>query len=256
MIYFDTHAHYNDEIYKDKLDEVLEKCRNANVEYIVNVGYNKQSSIKGLEIANKKEKMYVAIGVHPHDVKNDNVNDILEVYNNCENKERIVAIGEIGLDYAFVKDNKKEQAKLFIDQINLANSLKLPICIHTRDASYDTYNILKEHKPKYGALLHCFKPTDDLMRLVLEENYYVAFGGNITYKRGKSFKNYIMQIPKDQIVIETDCPYLTPEPYKGEVNDSSYLSIILKKLAEYLECDGDDLGYIVLENSKRFYNIK
>lgn len=256
MKYFDTHAHYNDEVYKENLDEILEKCKEANVEYIINIGYNKESSIKAIALTKKYKNMYAAIGVHPHDVDNDNAQDIYDVYNKCDEKEKIVAIGEIGLDYAFVKDNKEKQAKLFIDQIELANNLKLPIAIHTRDASFDTYNILKNNKPKYGALLHCFKPTDDLMKLVLNEGYFVAFGGNITYKRSKSFADYVLKIPNEQLVIETDCPYLAPIPFKGELNDSSNLNLICKKLAEYKHMNEEELSVILFNNSIKFYNIK
>lgn len=256
MKYFDTHAHYNDEVYKDNLNEVLKKCKEANVEYIVNIGYNKESSLKAIELSKKYSNMYTAIGVHPHDVDNDNAQDIFDIYSECDIIEKIVAIGEIGLDYAFVKDNKEKQIKLFIDQINLANTLKLPIAIHTRDASLDTYNVLINNKPKYGALLHCFKPTDDLMKLVLNEGYYVAFGGNITYKRSKSFANYVLQIPNDRLVIETDSPYLAPIPFKGEINDSSNLKLICKKLAEYKNMDEEELSKLLFNNSMKFYNIK
>ena len=256
MKYFDTHAHYNDEVYNDNLQEVLEKCRQANVKYIVNIGYNKESSIKAIELSKKYKNMYAVIGVHPHDVNKDNAKDIYDIYNKCNVKENIVAIGEIGLDYAFVKDNKEAQSKLFIEQINLANSLKLPIVVHTREASLDTYKVLIENKPKYGALLHCFKPTDDLMKLVLNEGYYVAFGGNITYKRSKSFSDYVYQIPNERLLIETDCPYLAPIPFKGEINDSSHLDIICKKLAEYKKMEEEELAQILFKNSIKFYNIK
>ena len=174
MKFFETHAHYNDKAYNENLSEILNKCKDTNVEYIVNIGYNKESSKKAIELAKKYDYMYATIGVHPHDVEYDVSEDIRKIYDECDIKEKIIAIGEIGLDYAFVKDNKEKQANLFINQINLANELKLPVVIHTREASLDTYNILKENRPKYGALLHCFKPTDDLMKLVLEDEYYVA----------------------------------------------------------------------------------
>lgn len=116
----------------------------------------------------------------------------------------------------------------------------------------DTYNILKENKPKYGALLHCFKPTDDLMKLVIDEGFYVAFGGNITYSRSKSFGGYIRKIPLDRILLETDSPYLAPEPYKGTINDSSNLPIILGKLSDYLNVDKEELADIIYNNSVRF----
>ncbi len=254
MKYFDTHAHYNDEVYIDCFDEVIEKCKMAGVEYIINVGYNVESSKKAIDLSSKYSYMYNAIGVHPHDVKNNNAVDIYDIYNNNDNS-KTVAIGEIGLDYAFVSDNKKEQAALFIEQIDLANTLKFPIIIHTRDASKDTYEILKASRPEYGALLHCFHPTDDLVRLVLDNGYTVAFGGNITYKRNESFGKYLKEIPIEQIVIETDCPYLSPVPYRGQVNTSANLPIICEKLAEYKNMQLDMVAKFVYDNSCKFFKI-
>ena len=188
MRFFDTHAHYNDEVYDIDREEVLKKIRESGVEYIVNVGYNKVSSIDSINLSKKYEYIYSAIGVHPHDVENETAQDIYNVYNQNDNK-KIVAIGEIGLDYAFVKDNKLKQIALFESQIELANSLKLPILIHSRDAALDTYNVIKNKRAEYGTLFHCFQPSDDLVRLVLENGYMVAFGGNITFKRNEAFKN-------------------------------------------------------------------
>lgn len=256
MKFFETHAHYNDKKYNGNLDGILNKCKDVGVDCIVNIGYNKESSKKAIELAKNYEYMYAVIGVHPHDVENDVADDIYKIYDECDIKEKVIAIGEIGLDYAFIKDNKEKQEKLFIDQINLANELNLPVVIHTREASLDTYNILKENKPKYGALLHCFKPSDDLMKLVLEHDYYVAFGGNITYKRSKSFGDYVRKIPLDRILLETDSPYLAPEPYKGMLNDSSNLPLILDKLAEYLNVDKEELADITYNNSVRFFKLK
>ena len=255
MKFFDTHAHYNDEVYNDNLEETLNKCINTGVDKIINVGYNTESSKKAIELSKTYDYMYSVIGIHPHDVFKDNVANIYDLYEQNKDK-KIVAIGEIGLDYAFVSDNKEEQKELFIEQIKLANSLKLPIVVHTRDASLDTYNILKENKAEYGTLLHCFHPTDDLVRLVLENGYMVAFGGNITYKRNSSFAKYVEKIPLSQIVIETDCPYLSPEPYRGKVNTSANLPIICKKLAEFKNLEYEQVAKQVYENSCKFFNIK
>lgn len=256
MRYFETHAHYNDEVYDKDVEEVLEKCRKAGVDRFVNVGYNKISSIKSIELANKYDDFYAAIGVHPHDVENDTAQDIYDIYSKYgENNKKIVAIGEIGFDYAFVKDNKEKQKKLFMEQIELANTLKLPILIHSRDASLDTYNTLKERKAEYGTLFHCFQPSDDLVRLVLENNYFVAFGGNITFKRNATFKKYIDMIPMSQMVIETDSPYLTPEPFRGTRNDSSHLNLVVKKLAEYKEKSVEEVANTVYDNALKFFKI-
>lgn len=253
MKFFETHAHYCDDIFNDNRTEILNKCKESGVEYIVNVGYNIDSSKKSIDLANKYDYVYSAIGIHPHDV-NEDCNKIYDLYENNDNR-KIVAIGEVGLDYAFVKDNKEEQINLFINQIELANALKLPVIIHSRDAYLDTYNTVKEHKAEYGTLFHCFHPNDNLVKLVLENGYMVAFGGNITYKRNKSFFEYVKSIPIEQIVIETDSPYLPPEPYRGTVNTSLNLPIICKKLAEYKELDVSYVSDMLFKNSKRFFGV-
>lgn len=256
MRYFETHAHYNDEKFKDNVDEVIKECRNAGVDHIINIGYNVDSSIKAIELSNLYNKMYAVIGIHPSDVGLCSVEQIEELYNKYD-KSKIVAIGEIGLDYYWVKDNKEAQIELFKEQIELANKLKLPIVVHTRDASLDTYTVLKENPAKYGTLLHCFSPTEDLVRLALEnDNYKVAFGGNITYNRAASFKKYMDMLPVEKIVIETDSPYLPPVPLRGTVNTSKNLPIILEKLAEYKNMNVEELSEIVYRNSLEFFNIK
>ena len=255
MIYYDTHAHYNDEKFDDVVDETIKECLDIGVHYINNIGYNIESSKKAIELSKKYNECYAVIGIHPSDVGKCEVEDIEKLYKNLNNC-KIVAIGEIGLDYYWVKDNKEEQKKLFISQIDLANKLKLPIVVHSRDASLDTYLTLKEHPAKYGTLLHCFSPTEDLVRLVVENNYMVAFGGNITYNRAKSFQKYMDMIPATQIVIETDAPYLPPVPLRGTINTSKNLPIILEKLAEYKHMDVEELYKIVYRNSLEFFNIK
>ncbi|MEG0737117.1 MAG: TatD family hydrolase, partial [Longicatena sp.] len=179
MKYFDTHAHYEDDTFLENQQEVLQNCREAGVTYIVNVGCNVASSQKSVALANSHSYIYAAIGIHPHDVGKDSVESLKRIYEDS-NANKIVAIGEIGLDYAFVKENKKEQIELFEEQIMLANQFKLPVVIHARDAALDTYETIMRRKPEYGALFHCFQPSDDLVRLVLQEGYFVAFGGNIT----------------------------------------------------------------------------
>ena len=255
MEYFDTHAHYNDEKFDGIVDDVLKRCKNIGVKYVINIGYNIQSSIKAIELSNKYKNMYVAIGIHPSDVGKCSVEELEKIYNEYNNG-KVVAIGEIGLDYSYTKENKKEQIDLFKTQIELANRLKLPICVHSRDASLDTYLTLKECPAKYGTLMHCFSPTEDLVRLVLENGYMVAFGGNITYKRAKSFSRYMDMIPVEQIVIETDSPYLPPVPLRGTVNTSENLPIILDKLSEYKNISKEELSKIVYRNSLEFFNIK
>lgn len=255
MIIYDTHAHYNDEKFNEILEETLEDNKKAGVVKVNEIGYNVESSIKAIELSNKYEDHYAVIGIHPSDVEKCSANDIEEIYTKYNNG-KIVAIGEIGLDYYWVKDNKEAQKKLFIEQIDLANKLKLPIVVHSRDASLDTYVTLREHPARYGTLLHCFSPTEDLVKLVLENKYMVAFGGNITYNRAKSFQKYMDMIPIEQILVETDSPYLPPEPLRGTINSSKNLPIIINKLAEYKHMNVEDVEKIVYRNSLEFFNIK
>jgi TatD DNase family protein len=255
MRYIDTHAHYNDEVYKDNLSEILNIIKNANVDKIINVGYSIEGSMECINLAKKYDNIYSTIGIHPENV-DDNPEKLIELFN--DNRDgKIVAIGEIGLDYAYVKDNKDKQIDLFIKQIKIAEKLELPIVVHSRDASLDTYNVIKDNVSKGTKLLfHCFAPTDDLIKLVLERKYFVAFGGNITYPRNISFKKYIEMIPVEQIVLETDSPYLSPVPFRGKINNSSNLHLVCKKLAEYKNMDEEKLSEILYNNSLKFFNLK
>jgi len=254
MRYIDTHAHYNDEVYKDNLDDVLKLIKYADVDKIVNVAYSVEASKECIELSKKYDYIYSTIGIHPENV-DDDVDKLEQLYN--DNKGiKIVAVGEIGLDYAYTKDNKEKQIVLFKKQIKLAEKLKLPIVIHSRDAALDTYNIIKENVNLGTKLLfHCFAPTDDLVRLVLDRKYFVAFGGNITYPRNISFKKYIEMIPVEQIVMETDSPYLSPVPFRGKINNSSNLNLVCKKLAEYKNTDEEELSKILYKNSIEFFNL-
>ena len=255
MKYFDTHAHYNDKAFDNNREEVLNKCIEENVKYIVNVGASVSESKDSIELANTYDFIYSSIGIHPYYAKEERAQELYDIYNKEDNK-KVVAVGEIGLDYHITKEDRKEQIKCFIEQIELANTLKLPILVHTRDASLDAYRILKDEiKAEYGTLLHCFNPTDDLVRLVLERGYTVAFGGNITYKRTASFGEYLKKIPLSQIVVETDAPYLAPIPVRGTINDSTNLKYICKKLSEYKEINEQEVVENVYNNALKFYKI-
>ena len=255
MRYIDTHAHYNDEVYNENLDEVLDIIKEANVDKIINVGYSIEGSKECIELAKKYENIYSTIGIHPEHVDED-VNELEKLYN--QNKDgKIVAVGEIGLDYAYVKDNRDKQIQQFIKQIKLAEKLNLPIVIHSRDASLDTYNVIKQNvNENTKVLFHCFAPTDDLVRLVRERKYSVAFGGNITYPRNISFKKYIEMIPVEQMVLETDSPYLSPIPFRGKINNSSNLHLVCKKLAEYKNMSEEQLAEILYNNAIKFFDLK
>ena len=259
MKIFETHAHYDDEKFNDSREEVLKKVVDVGIERIVNVACDYDSCISSYNLAKEYDYIYYTIGVHPYEAENFEISKLEEIYDSLD-KTKLVAVGEIGLDYSHDDVNlevKETQKKAFIQQIAFAKKHSLPIIIHTRDASLDTYSILNDYTDeKDKILLHCFSPTDDLVKFALSrEKCLVAFGGNITYKRKESFFTYLNMIPMEKIVIETDSPYLPPEPKRGTINDSSNLVIIAKKLAEFKGITAEEVAKITYENASWFYNI-
>ena len=259
MKFFETHAHYDDEKFEDEEDEVLNKVYREGVDKIVNVACDYSSCITSFKLSEKYDFVYYTIGVHPFEAETFDIEKIEEIYSQVD-KKKLVAIGEIGLDYSYDyvdEENKKIQKEVFIKQIEFAHKYSLPIIIHTRDASHDTYEILKEYtSDEDKVLLHCFSPTDELVEILLErKNYICAFGGNITYKRKDSFEKYLEKIPMEKIVLETDSPYLPPQEKRGTRNDSSNLPIIAKKLAEFKKITIDEVAIVTYNNAKLFYNV-
>lgn len=257
---FDTHAHYNENIYEQDLDEVLNRCFASGVEKIVNVGYDIENSKKSIEIAKKYGQIYASIGIHPEYAKENIEQDMVEIEKLLSlnlDKNKVVAVGEIGLDYHYDDIDKQFQKAYFVRQLELAKKYNLPVIIHSRDASSDMHDIIKEEKNMNGRILfHCFEPNEQIAKLVIERGYLIAVGGNITYKRKQSAIDIIKSIPIDQVVLETDCPYLTPEPNRGKRNDSSNIQYIIKRLAEIKEMDPKELANIVYKNSIRFFGIR
>lgn len=256
---FDTHAHYNDKAYEEDLDEVLNNCFESGIDKILNVGYDIESSKISIDLAKKYNQIYAAVGIHPYDAKGNLESDldkIEELLNSGIKNNKILAVGEIGLDYHYDDIDKQSQKEYFLKQLELAKKYNLPAIIHSRDADLDMYNIIKEEKEMNGKLLfHCFDPNEQIAGLVIDRGYMIAVGGNITYKRKQSSIDIIKSIPLEQIVLETDCPYLSPEPNRGKRNDSTNIKYIIKRLAEIKEIDEEELIKIVYENSIRFFSI-
>ena len=259
MKLFDTHAHYNDEAFDKDRDEIINKIYKYGIKNIVVPGYNIEASKKAVEIANKYEYIYAAVGVHPSDIadKEEDVDKQISEIEKIAQDKKVVAIGEIGLDYHWEKDKKEIQKYAFIEQIKLANKLGLPIVVHSRDAIMDTIEILKgEVLPDRGGILHCCQLNQDLVKTGLEAGFYISFAGPITYKSSKNANEIIEMIPKDRILIETDSPYLSPEPHRGERNDSRNLVFMAEKIASVYGKRLEEIAEITYENAKRIYRIK
>ena len=257
---FDTHAHYDDERYLQDLDIVIKDNYDNGVKKIVNASYDLESSKKSKELADKYENVYFAVGIHPEGVRktvDEDIREIERMINEHKGKTKLVAIGEIGLDYHYTKENKELQKEYFEKQLELAIKYDMPVIIHCRDASDDIFHILNDQKYKdLNLVFHCFQPTDAIANLSIKRKWMIGLGGNITYKRSKHSIDLIKLMPLDQILVETDAPYLTPEPLRGTRNESKNIKYVIEKLAEIKDVDVETLQSIIYDNSLKFYRIK
>ena len=259
MQYFDSHSHYNDEKFNEDYEEILKQVYESNVTKLVNAGADIETSIKTIEMSKKYDFMYSTVGISPNDVE-DSIEKIdmqIEKIKNLIPNEKVVAIGEIGLDYYWNKENKELQKYAFIKQIKLANEYNLPIQIHTRDAVNDTLEILKNiEKPKKGAIFHCCPLNRELVKEGLKLGIYISLSGTITFKNSKNADEIIEMIPIDKMLIETDSPYLSPEPNRGKRNDSRNLKYIVEKISKVKNISEEEIAKITYDNAKKIFNIK
>lgn len=255
MELFDSHAHYNDEKFDLDREQVIKTAYKEGVKKIVNAGYSLESSKQAIKIAENYEFMYATVGISPNDIQNlkkEYINELEELANN----KKVVAIGEIGLDYYWNKENKQLQKQIFIDQINLANKLNLPIVIHTREAIYDTLQILKENTCNNKGVFHCCPLNVDLVREGLKLGYYISFAGPITFKNSKNAEEIIKMIPIEKMLIETDSPYLSPEPNRGKRNDSSNVKYMAQKIAQAKKLPIEQIAKQTFKNTEIIFKIK
>ena len=256
MEFFDSHAHYNDEKFDEDRNELIKSIYEENITKIVNAGYSLESSKKAIEIANSYDYIYATVGISPNDIDDFKKEDLKEIENLASNK-KVVAIGEIGLDYHWNTENKEKQKEIFISQIEIANKLELPIVIHTREAIYDTLDILKNKITcnKKG-IFHCCPLNIDLVREGLKLGFYISFAGPVTFKNSKNADEIIKMVPLDKMLIETDSPYLSPEPVRGKRNDSRNVKYIAQKIANVKEISLEQVAKETYNNAKNIFNIE
>lgn len=252
MKLIDSHAHLMDEKYNDDLENVIKNAIDNGIEKIINIGYSKETSKQAIELANKYDFIYATIGMHP-DECNEEV-DISFIKELAKNK-KVVAIGEIGLDYHYDDYNKETQKKYFIEQINLANELNLPVVIHSRDADMDMLEILKNNKIKKNFVMHCFSSSVEILKEVLKLGAYISIAGPVTFKNARSLTEVAVLVPEDKLMVETDCPYLSPEPNRGKRNEPANVRFTAEKIAELRGITIEELAKITYENTRKFYNI-
>lgn len=249
--FIDVHAHLD--AFED-VEKVIDDAKINGVEKIITAGYNLASSKKCVELAKKYPGVYAVIGLHPENIEDENADYLSELKVLAKNK-KVVGIGEIGLDYHYGKD-KERQKKIFVEQIELANLLNLPIVIHSRDAMGDTMEILKSHKVKNGGLMHCYSGSVESARELKKLGFSFSFGGVCTFKNAKNVCAVIEDLSMDSIMLETDCPYLAPVPHRGERNEPKYIPLIAEKIAELKNIELDEVAKITTNNAKNIFKLK
>ncbi len=290
MELFDSHAHYDDEKFEEDRESIIEQIYNSGVTKFISAGYNLESSKRGIELSNKYDYIYTTSGISPNDVKDtieetekdiQQLEKVILAYKNMYRKEyedskikdviqqshestelnnkhidKIVGIGEIGLDYHWNSENKDIQQYAFREQIKLANRLNLPIAIHTREAVMDTLEILKENPVNQKGVFHCCPFNRELIKEGLKLGFYISIAGPVTFKNSKNAEEIINIIPLNRLLIETDSPYLAPEPVRGMRNDSRNVKYIAQKIAEFKNLPVEEIAKITYENTKNLYRIK
>ena len=253
---FDTHCHLNSEELYERLEEVLENAKKVGVDKFLVVGWNKESSFKAVEIAHRYEGIYAAIGFHPTDI--DDVSD--EDYNETMalvNDPKVVAVGEIGLDYHWVKDpiQREKQTEWFIKQINFANEHKKPISIHNREAFEDCLKILKEHRPMYSGVMHCYSGSVELLKDVLDLGLYIGLDGPLTFTNAKTPKEVCEEVPLNRLLVETDSPYLSPHPLRGTVNEPKNIALVIDEITRIKGLSKKHILDVIYQNSCDLFKV-
>ena len=255
---FDTHTHYDDEKFDIDRNELLLGMKEAGVGAIVNMGATMQGAKDSVAMAKHYPFVYAAVGIHPDCAKDLNEAEF-EVLRALAKEEKVVAIGEIGLDYYWDSTERDVQKYWFLRQLALAQELNLPIVIHSRDAAQDTYEILKEEYHKKGTpwqgVIHCFSYSLELAQEFVKMGFYIGIGGVATFKNGRKLKEVIAGIPMDFLVLETDCPYLAPEPFRGKRNSSEKLKYVVSVIAQIKGITEEEVERITWENAKKLYQM-
>ena len=251
MAYFESHAHYDDKRFDDDRDELLSILPSYGIDFIVNSGSDLKSSVFGLELAAKYDYIYASVGVHPHEVGNMSDETIEQLQKLSENK-KAVAIGEIGLDYYYDTYPREEQRKWFKKQLNLAKKVNKPVIIHSRDASQECFDIIKESGVNKG-VIHCYSGSADMALEYIKMGYFIGIGGVITFNNSKKLVDVAKVVPIENILIETDSPYLTPVPNRGKRNDSRNLKYIVEKLAKIKGLEVNYILDVTKNNAKKLF---
>ena len=252
---FDSHAHYDDEAFDKDRDRLLSTLEEQGVGCIVNVGASFQGAKDSVELSMRYPHVYAAVGVHPDHVGELDEAKMQQLREMCAMK-KTVAVGEIGLDYYWDKESHELQKEWFERQMELAKEVDLPIIVHSREAAQDTFDLIKsEHAGTTGGVIHCFSGSKEMAKEYVKMGYYIGIGGVVTFKNAKKLKQVVQEIPLESIVLETDCPYLAPVPYRGKRNSSLYLPYVAEEIAALKGAAAEDVVLQTEENARKLYGL-
>ena len=252
---FDTHAHYDDMKFDEDRDGLLHSMPELGVGTIVNVGASLEGCKKAMGLARRYPFVYAAVGVHPDEVGALNEETFAELERWCH-EGRVVAVGEIGLDYYWDEEPREVQKEWFIKQLELAKNVNLPVNIHSRDAAEDTFQIMKEYAAGLKGIIHCYSGSKEMALEYVKLGFHIGVGGVVTFKNGKKLKQVVETVPLESIVLETDCPYLAPEPNRGKRNDSSYIRYVAEEIARIKGVSCEEVIDVTEKNAKVVYGLK
>lgn len=253
---FDTHVHLNARQFEEDREEVIKRAFDAGVTHMVVVGFDRETIPLAVEIAEQYDTIYAAVGWHPVDAI-DMTEDDLNWIEELSAHPKVVAIGEMGLDYHWDKSPKDVQKEVFRKQIRLAKKVNMPIIIHNREATEDIIAILQEENAKeIGGIMHCYNDTVDFVQACLDMNFYISLGGPVTFKNATDPKEVAAEVPLNRLLIETDAPFLAPHPNRGKRNEPSYVTLVAEKIAELRQISVEELSNITTENARRFFKIR
>ena len=251
---FDTHAHYDMDLFDEDRKYLLSNFKSMGIVGVINMGVDIQSSIKSIELANQYDYIYAGIGIHPENLNFENIDKNIFELSKLIGQNKVVCIGEIGLDYHYATDNIDIQRKLFESQIKMSKEYDIPIAVHDREAHNDTLDLLLKYKPK--GIVHCFSGDLEIARQVVKIGMNIGVGGLITFKNAKTIVEVVKEVPLEKIVLETDAPYMTPVPFRGKRCDSSHIKYTARKIAEIKQINIEDVFKITTNNAFRIFKLR
>ncbi|KMO87558.1 hydrolase TatD [Megasphaera cerevisiae DSM 20462] len=252
---FDTHCHVNDEAYTEDRDAMLQRAIDAGVQYMMCPGTDVQTSAEAIALSHQYPQIYAAVGIHPEDAALATTAGLAQLRQWLQTEDKVVAIGEVGLDYHWPEPSHEIQQDVFIEQVKMAVELDMPIDIHDREAHGDTMDILRQYGKGIRGVFHCYSGSLEMAQELIKMGFYIGFTGTMVFPKSTKLKRIVQELPMDRILIETDCPYLTPPPYRGRRNEPSYVQYVAGEIARLRDMDLADVQRITLENGRKIFRI-